>query len=107
MSEHVDSIKRKPSGSEYRKRKGEKEKEFQKRKKFMNTDKYITTKNQAMNVASTSEIQTNASVVEPLSDKSDQIAVEDIVAEVRRQVVLQLQMLLRMTPLFIYNKYKF
>ena len=30
MSEHVDSIKRKPSGSEYRKRKGEKEKEFKK-----------------------------------------------------------------------------
>ena len=35
-------------------------------------------------MASTSEIQTNASAVEPLSDKSDQIAVEDTVAEVSR-----------------------
>ena len=43
----------------------------------MNVDKYIT-KNQVLNVASTSEIHTNASVVEPLSNKSDQIAVEEI-----------------------------
>ena len=62
MSEHVDSIKRKPSGSEYRKQKSEKEKEFQKTKMFMNIDKYMTTKNQVLNMTSTSEIQTNASV---------------------------------------------
>lgn len=57
----------------------------------MNIDKYITTKNQDLNVASTSGIQTNASVVEPLSDKSDQIVAEEIVhkfPEVREQVVL-------------------
>lgn len=33
MSEHVDPMKRKQSGSQYRKRKAEKEKEFQKNKK--------------------------------------------------------------------------
>lgn len=48
----------------------------------MNIDKYITTKNQDLNVASTSGIQTNASVVEPLSDKSDQIVAEEIVHKV-------------------------
>lgn len=84
MSEHVDPFKRKPSGSKYRKRKAEKEKEFEKTKKFMNIGKYITTKNQDLNVASTSEIQANASVVESLSDKSDQLAVEEIVDEVSR-----------------------
>ena len=46
MSEHVDLIKRKLSGLEYRKRKTEKEKESQITKKFKNIDKYITTKNQ-------------------------------------------------------------
>ena len=45
MSEHVDLIKRKPFGSKYRKRKTVKEKEFQKKKKFNNIDKYISTKN--------------------------------------------------------------
>ena len=74
MSKHVDLIKRKPSGSENRKRKTEKE--IQKTIKFMNKDKYISTKNQDLNVASTSGIQANASV--------DQIAVEDIVDEVYR-----------------------
>ena len=39
--------------------------------------------------------------MEPLSDKS---GVEETVAEVSRSVVLQLQMLLRMTPLMMYNK---
>lgn len=65
-------------------RKAEKEKEFQTTKKFINIDKYITTKNQDLNVASTSGIQMNASVVEPLSDKTDQIAAEDIAVEVSR-----------------------
>ncbi|XP_065675802.1 zinc finger MYM-type protein 5-like [Hydra vulgaris] len=74
MSEYVDLIKRKSSGSEYRKRKAEKKKEFQKTKKFMNIEKYITTKNQDLNVTSTSEIATNASV--------DQIVIEDIVDKV-------------------------
>lgn len=84
MYEHGDFIKRKPSGSEYRKRKVEKEKEFQKTKMIMNIDKYITTKNQHLNVASTSEIQTNASTVEPLSGKSKGIAAQDFVDEKSR-----------------------
>ena len=65
----------------------------------MNIDKYITTKNQDLNVAFTSGIQTNAPV--------DQIAVEDIEDKVyrsERQVVLQLQYLLMITPLSMCNK---
>ncbi|CAD0206693.1 unnamed protein product [Chrysodeixis includens] len=84
MSEQGDFMKRKPSRSQYRKRKAEKEKEFQKTKKFMNIDKYIRTKNQELNVASTSAIQTNASAVEPLSGKSDGIATQEIVDEKSR-----------------------
>lgn len=50
----------------------------------MNIDKYIPTKNQDLNVTYSSEIQANASVVELLSDKSNQIAVQGIVDEVYR-----------------------
>lgn len=73
--------KKKPSGLEYRKWKAEKEKEFQRTKKFMNIDKYITTKNEDLYMPSTSGIQMNLSVAEPLSDKSSQI-IEDCVEEI-------------------------
>ncbi|GBP25800.1 hypothetical protein EVAR_94819_1 [Eumeta japonica] len=82
MSEHIDYTKKKPSGSEYRKRKAEKEKEFKRTKKFMNIDKYIKTKNEDLNMPSTSEIQMNVLVEEPLSDESNQMieyCVEEIV----------------------------
>ena len=47
----------------------------------MNIDKYITTKNEDLNMPSTSGIQINVSVAEPLSDKSNQIT-EDCVEEI-------------------------
>ncbi|KAL4710182.1 hypothetical protein ACJJTC_006479 [Scirpophaga incertulas] len=47
----------------------------------MNLNKYITTKNEDLNMPSTSGVQINVSVAEPLSDKSNQIT-EDCVAEI-------------------------
>ncbi|KAG5874922.1 hypothetical protein JTB14_019590 [Gonioctena quinquepunctata] len=88
MSEHVDHIKKKPSGSKYRKRKAEKEKEFQRTKKFMNIVKYITTKNEDLNMPSSSGMEMNVSIAEPLSDKSDQMigdCVEEIVDKVSQK----------------------
>lgn len=63
-------MKKKPSGSEYRKRKAEKEKEFQQTKKFMSLDKYIETKqsnegNLEQGVPSCSTAST--SIIEPCS----------------------------------------
>ncbi|KAG5899725.1 hypothetical protein JTB14_030113 [Gonioctena quinquepunctata] len=90
MSEHVNHIKKKPSGSKYRKRKAEKEKEFQRTKKFMNIDKYITTKNEDLNMPSTSGMEMNVSIAEPLSNKSDQMigdCVEEIVDKVSQSEV--------------------
>ncbi|KAG5885299.1 hypothetical protein JTB14_002856 [Gonioctena quinquepunctata] len=90
MSEHVDHIKKKPSGSKYRKRKAEKEKEFQRTKEFMNIDKYITTKNEELNMPSTSGMEMNVSIAEPLSDKSDQMigdCVKEIVDKVSQSEV--------------------
>ena len=70
MSDHI--LKKKPSGSEYRKRKAEKDKEFQHAKKFMNLDKYIETKQQnkgnlKVDVASSSIAST--SVIESCSER--------------------------------------
>ena len=69
----------------------------------MNINKNIITKNQGLNVTSTSGIQTNASV--------GQTAVEDILDEIYRSektsyatITLYLLMI---TPLAMYNKYKF
>lgn len=66
-----DRLKKKPSSSEYRKRKAAKEKEFQQVKKFMNLDKYIETKQQnednlERDIASSSTAST--SVIEPCTD---------------------------------------
>jgi len=70
MSDHI--LNKKPSGSEYRKRKAEKDKKFQHAKKFMNLDKYIETKQQnkgnlEVDVASSSVIST--SVIEFCSER--------------------------------------
>lgn len=69
MSDHT--LKKKPSSSEYRKRKAAKEKEFQQAKKLMSFGKYIETKQQneynlERDIASSSTAST--SIIEPSTD---------------------------------------
>lgn len=71
MFEHKNVIKKKPSGAQFRKRKAEKQKEFQNSKKLMNIDKYIKPTSQIHNdVSQPCEEDASISDFEQVQDNS-------------------------------------